>query len=203
MHFANNILKSSELFQSIHLILPKGFVQQRWEHYIQTNENFQVRENRPQQILIFPTNVVKLLQKIGTIQVVKHVFVWRIVYEQIFANMSVRKFRNENVKVLMENWLVMFIQQEMWISHANVLFKHFGSMYRYLCFVPYLIQIIIDIVTLGCQPYIKLKLCKTFLQEFLQSRMENDGAKTFIEACGDQNSIQIENHMKWTHFYYM
>jgi hypothetical protein len=56
---------------------------------------------------------------------------------------------------------------------------------------------------LGCRPNIDLELCKTFLQEFLQSRTKNDRARTFIEVCGDQNSVQIENHIKWTHFHYM
>ncbi len=77
----------------------------------------------------------------------------------------------------------------MWISHAKLLIKDFGNMYRDLCFAIYLIQIIIDVVTLGCKPNINLELCNRFLQEFFQFRMENDGAKTFIDTCGDQNSI--------------
>jgi hypothetical protein len=51
--------------------------------------------------------------------------------------------------------------------------------------VPNLIQIIINIVMLVCKPNIDLELCKTFLQEVLQSKMENDGARTFIETCGN------------------
>ncbi len=39
-------------------------------------------------------------------------------------------------------------------------------MYRYFCFVPNLIQIIIDIMMLGYRPNIHLKLNKAFLQEF-------------------------------------
>ncbi len=73
----------------------------------------------------------------------------------------------------------------MWILHAKLLIKHFGSMYRNLCFVPNLIQIIINIVTLGYRPNIDLELHKTFFQKFLQSRMKNVGARTFIEACGN------------------
>jgi hypothetical protein len=76
--------------------------------------------------------------------------------------MSVRISRKENVKVLVENWLVKFIRQEMWISHAKLLIKHSGSMYRDLCFVPDFIQIIINIVTLGCKPNIHLELSKAF-----------------------------------------
>jgi hypothetical protein len=71
---------------------------------------FQVWENKPQQILILPTNVVKQFQKIGTIWAIKHAFVWRIVYEKNVANVSVRKFRSENIKVLMENWFVTIIR---------------------------------------------------------------------------------------------
>jgi hypothetical protein len=53
---------------------------------------------------------------------------------------------------------------------------------------------------LGCRPDLHLELNKAFLQEFLQSKMKNDNAKTFIETCCDQNFVQIEYHMKWTHF---
>jgi DNA polymerase sigma len=84
------------------------------------------------------------------------------------------------------------------ISHAKKLIKHFGSMYRDLYFTIDLIQIIINIVTLGCKPDINLELHKTFFQEFFQSMTANDSARTLIEACGDHNSIWIENHMKDT-----
>jgi hypothetical protein len=90
----------------------------------------------------------------------------------------------------------------MWILHAKLLIKHFGNMYRYLCFVPNLIQIIINIVMLGCRPNIDLELHKTFFQKFLQSKTRNDSARTLIKACGNYNSIQIENHMKWSHLCY-
>jgi len=96
----------------------------------------------------------------------------------------------------LENWLVKFIQQEMWISHAKLLIKHFGSMYGDLCFVPNVIQVIIYIVMLGYIPNIDLELQKTFLQEFFQFRIKIDDARTLIEAYGYHNSIQIKNHMK-------
>ncbi len=73
--------------------------------------------------------------------------------------------------------------------------------------MPHLIQIIIDIVMVGCEPSVDVELHKTFLQEFLQSRMENDDARcsisipTLIEMCGNQNSVQIGNHIKWTHLH--
>jgi hypothetical protein len=75
---------------------------------------------------------------------------------------SVRKHKKENVKVHLENWLVSFIWQKMQISHARLLIQHSGSMYREKKFAPNLIQIIIDIVTLGCRPNIDLELHKTF-----------------------------------------
>ncbi len=74
------------------------------------NEDFQIKENRPQQILIFPTKVVKRFQKNGPIRAIKHAFVWRIVYEQHVANMNVRIFRKENIKALVKNWFVRFIR---------------------------------------------------------------------------------------------
>jgi hypothetical protein len=63
--------------------------------------------------------------------------------------MNVKISKKENIKVLVENWLVRFIQQEMQISHAKLLIKHSGNMYRYLCFVLDFIQIIVDIVMLA------------------------------------------------------
>jgi hypothetical protein len=63
----------------------------------------------PQQIDVLPTKAIKTkLQKNGIIWLIKHVFVWGIVYKQGVANMSVRIHRKENIKVLMKNWLVRF-----------------------------------------------------------------------------------------------
>ncbi len=63
----------------------------------------------PQQIVVLPTMAIKIeLQKNGIIQLIKHAFVWGIVYKQGVANISVRIHRKENVKVLMKNWLVRF-----------------------------------------------------------------------------------------------
>jgi hypothetical protein len=52
---------------------------------------FQVKENKPQQISIFPMKVIKGLQKNGIIHAIKHVFVWCIVYKQHVANVNVKK----------------------------------------------------------------------------------------------------------------
>jgi hypothetical protein len=78
----------------------------------------------------------------------------------------------------------------MQISHAKLLIKHFRSMYKDLCFVPYLIHIIINIVKLGCKPNIQLS--KAFLQDFLQSKIKNDSVKTSIEVCYDSNQRSCE-----------
>jgi hypothetical protein len=123
---------------------------------------FQIKENRFQQILILPTKAIKGLQKKGIIWVVKHVFVWCIIYEQHVANMNVKINRKEKVKVLVENWFIKLIRQEMQILHAKFLVKHSRNMYRDLCSVPNLIQLIIDIMMLGCRPNTHLELSKTF-----------------------------------------
>ncbi len=144
---------------------------------------FQVKENSPQQILILPMMVVKGLQKNGTIQAIAHAFVWCIIYRQGVTNVSIRISRKENIKVLVENWLVKFIKQEMQISHAKLLIKLFKCMYRDFCFVPYLIQIIINIVMLSWKLNIHLELNEAFFQKILQSKIKNDDVKTFFEAC--------------------
>jgi hypothetical protein len=70
---------------------------------------FQVRENKPQQTLVLSTIAVKGIQKNGTIWAIEHVFVWRIIYKQHVANVSIRINIKEIIKVLVENWLVRFI----------------------------------------------------------------------------------------------
>jgi len=70
--------------------------------------------------------------------------------------------QKKNIKVFLENWLVRFIQQEMWISHAKLLVKHSRSMYRYLCFLFKMIQVIIYIMTLGCKPNITWSWARHF-----------------------------------------
>jgi hypothetical protein len=71
------------------------------------------------------------------------------------------------------------------ISHAKLLIKHFGNMYKDFCFALYLIQIIIDIVMLGYRPNTYLEFHKTFLQEFFQSKKKNDDVRTLIKVCDD------------------
>jgi hypothetical protein len=58
-------------------------------------KNFQVRENRPQQMLIFPTKAIKRLQKIGTIQVVKHTLG---IEQGIFQEFFQSKMKNDDAR---------------------------------------------------------------------------------------------------------
>jgi hypothetical protein len=91
----------------------------------------------------------KKLQKDGTIWPIKHDFAWHIIYEQRVGNVNVRIFRKENVNIFMKIWLVMFILQEMQILHVKLVIKHSRTIDEDFGFMPNLIQIIIDIVTLG------------------------------------------------------
>jgi CDP-diacylglycerol pyrophosphatase len=51
---------------------------------------FQIRENKPQQVMVLPTTAIKGVPKNGIIWAIEHVFVWSIVYEQCVPNMSIR-----------------------------------------------------------------------------------------------------------------
>jgi hypothetical protein len=70
---------------------------------------FQIRENKPHRILVPPAMTIKTFQKKGIIQAIDHAFVWHIIYEQRVPNMSIKINKKENVKVLVENWLIRFI----------------------------------------------------------------------------------------------
>lgn len=58
----------------------------------------------------------------------------------------------------MKNKLDKFIWQEMHILHANSFIKHSWKMNEDLCFMPNLIQIIIEVVTLSYEPNIHMEL---------------------------------------------
>jgi len=75
-------------------------------------KRFQVRENSSQQIIVVPMKAIKKLQKDANIRPIKHDFAWCIVYKQHVANMSVKIFRKENIKIFIKIWLVRFIWQE-------------------------------------------------------------------------------------------
>jgi hypothetical protein len=102
--------------------------------------------------------VMKGFQKNGTIQAIEHAFVWRIIYKQCVPSVNITRSKKENVKVLVENWFVKFIRQEMQILHAKFLIKHSGSMCGDLCFLLDVIQAIIYIMTLGYILNINLEL---------------------------------------------
>jgi hypothetical protein len=52
---------------------------------------------------------MKALQKNGIILAIEHAFIWHIVYEQCVADVNIRISKKENIKVIVENWLVKFI----------------------------------------------------------------------------------------------
>jgi hypothetical protein len=80
-----------------------------WKHHIWINERIISSGKNPQQIIVLPIKVVKRLQKTCTIWLVKHAFVWGIIYRQGSANVSVTIRRKENIKIFMGNWLIRFI----------------------------------------------------------------------------------------------
>ncbi len=131
----------------------------------------------------------------GTIWHVKHAFVEGFVYKRGFAYVIGKICRKENVKILMKNWLVKFIKQEMWISHAKILIKHFRKIAENWCSMLNLIQIFILIVALIYGPNIHMELWYTFLYKFLWSKPKNNGAmwsssiSSLINTCGDKNFI--------------
>jgi len=118
----------------------------------------------------------------------------------------------------MENKLVKISWQEMIFLHVTRLAKYFkgSTVICNLCFTLNLIQIIIEIVTIGCKSYIHGELCYTPLVEFFQSKLENKlGANgigglwcqvenpifgTIFETFCQENSIQIRFNMERTYF---
>jgi hypothetical protein len=54
----------------------------------------------------------------------------------------------------------------MQILHVKFLIKHFGTIDKDLCFMPYFIQTIKDIMMLGWEPNVHMELCNTSLQKF-------------------------------------
>jgi hypothetical protein len=64
-------------------------------------KEFKLREYMPQQIVVFPTKAIKTrLQTNGIICLIKHAFVWGIVYKQGVANINVRIHRKEMSRFL-------------------------------------------------------------------------------------------------------
>lgn len=117
-----------------------------------------MKENNPQQIIVLPTKAIKRLQKNGIIWCVKHVFVKGFIYKQGFTYMSGKIGGKKNVKILMKNWLVKFIEQEMQILHAKILIKHFRKIDENLCSMLNLVQKFIIIVALSYGPNIQMEL---------------------------------------------
>jgi hypothetical protein len=58
-------------------------------------------------------------------------------------------------------------------------------MYRDLCFVPDFIKIIINIVTFGLETKCRFGIVQDIFLGIPLIQDENDGARTFIEKCGN------------------
>ncbi len=65
-------------------------------------EENQVRKNSGEQVISIATRTLKQFQKYNTTQIIKHRFIWRIIYKHNIPNMGVKKFQEENIKVIME-----------------------------------------------------------------------------------------------------
>jgi hypothetical protein len=65
-------------------------------------EGNQVRKNSGEQVISITTRTLKQFQKYNTTQIIRHKFIWRIIYKQNIPNMGVKKFPEENIKVIME-----------------------------------------------------------------------------------------------------
>jgi hypothetical protein len=91
---------------------------------------FQVRENKPQQTLVFSMIAVKGLQKNGTIWAIEHAFVWCIVYEQRVANLSTRIVEKKSSRFLWKIGLLglssrkcEFCMQNFWLNTLEACIK--------------------------------------------------------------------------------
>ncbi len=77
----------------------------------------------------------------------------------------------------MENNLVRISKQKMSILGVTFFTKYFQGVNGNFCFMPNLIQIIIDVAMLGYRPYIHNELCYTLLKEFFQSKPKKKGVR--------------------------
>jgi len=84
-------------------------------------QQHQVRKHNGEQVISISRRFVKWLQKDGTTGIIKHRFIWHIIYEQSVPTMCVRKFRKENIKFLMKSGLFKISQKKMIIFLARFL----------------------------------------------------------------------------------
>jgi hypothetical protein len=96
----------------------------------------------------------------------------------------------------MENNLVRISQQKISILRVTVFAKYFEGVNGNLCFMPNLIQIIIDVGTLGCRPYIHNELCYTLLKEFFKSKPKEKGVRWNKSFSMSNQRPHILNHLK-------
>jgi hypothetical protein len=76
-----------------------------------------------------------------------------------------------------QQWVCSINKQKMNFLHATFLAKHPQGTNDNLCFTLVLIQIIIDVITLDCRPYVHNEHCYTSFEKFFQSKLENKDAR--------------------------
>jgi hypothetical protein len=90
-----------------------------------------------------------------------------------------------------------YVESQAWKNeHVTFFAKYFQVVNGNLCFMPNLIQIIIDVGMLGCRPYIQNELCYTFLKEFFQSKPKKKSVKWNKSSLMSNQRPHILNHLK-------
>ncbi len=65
-------------------------------------EGNQVKKSGGEQVISIATRTLKQFQKYNTTQIIRHRFIWRIIYKHNIPSMGVKKFQEENIEVIME-----------------------------------------------------------------------------------------------------
>jgi hypothetical protein len=66
---------------------------------------------------------LQTIPKYNITRIIKYRFIWGIINKQSVPSMGVGKFREENIKVFVENWLLKMIEEKMIIFLAQLLSK--------------------------------------------------------------------------------
>jgi hypothetical protein len=77
----------------------------------------------------------------------------------------------------MEDRLFKIGGKKMKIFHARLLAKYLGGIKSDFNFSMDLIQIIIDVVALGCKPYVHTKLCHKSFVDYFKSKPQHNNLK--------------------------
>jgi hypothetical protein len=117
----------------------------------------QVRKNIGKQVIPLATHAFKQFQKYNTTQIIKYRFIWGIINKQSVPRIGVGKFWEENIKVIMENWLLKITREKMINFLAQFLFKNSRWIQGILFFFNF-IDIFVDVVMSCNRPNINFKL---------------------------------------------